>query len=132
MGYLYQHAETWILNQEHFPVTGHIIKVHIVYPIISGRKFKKLAFMNGCKHKIAKHFFNHSKSVRSWGSIVHIGLSYRLDGLRFESWYRKRYFSSTKCQRLALGPNQSPIEWVPGVLSQGSGHHAKTLTTYLT
>lgn len=63
MGYLYQHAETWILNQEHFPVTGQIIKVHILYPIISERKFKKHAFMNGCKHRIAKLFFNQSKSV---------------------------------------------------------------------
>jgi len=84
--------------------------------------------MNGHKCRIAKYSFNHSKSERSWDSI---GLSYRLDGLRFESWYKKRFFSFTKCRRLALGPNQSPIQRVPGVLSQGSGGHGRMLTTHL-
>jgi len=45
--------------------------------------------MNGCKHRIAKHFFNHCKSVRSCDSI---GLSYTLDGVRFESWYKRDFF----------------------------------------
>jgi hypothetical protein len=43
----------------------------------------------------------------------------------------KRFFSSTKCQRLALGPNQSLIQRVPGFLSQGSGGHGRMLTTHL-
>lgn len=130
MGYPYQYAETWILNHQHFPVMGNIIEVHILYLTISERQLKKNACINGYKHRIAT-LFQSQEVRRSWDSIVHTGLSYRLDGLRFKSLYIRRFLSSTKCQRLTLWPNQPPIQRVPGVLSQGSGGHGRMLNTHI-
>jgi hypothetical protein len=43
----------------------------------------------------------------------------------------KMFFSTPQRLDRALGPTQSPIEWIPGPLSQGySGRHVK-LTTHL-
>jgi hypothetical protein len=49
------------------------------------------------------------------GSSVGIATDYGLDGLGIESrWGRELSHTS----RLALGPNQPPVQWIPG-LSQG-------------
>ena len=49
------------------------------------------------------------------GSVVGIVTAYGLDGPGIESWWGRDF---PHLSRLALGPTQTPIQWIPG-LSQG-------------
>jgi hypothetical protein len=49
----------------------------------------------------------------------HTALGYRLDDQWFKSQQRLGIFLFTTTSRLALGPTQPPIQWVPGALSEG-------------
>jgi hypothetical protein len=40
--------------------------------------------------------------------------------LGFDSWWGLGIFLFTTASRMALGPTQSPIQWVPGALSLGA------------
>jgi hypothetical protein len=67
---------------------------------------------------------------RSRGSSVSIVSDYGLDnrGLITD---RQRIFLLASASRPALGPNQTPVQWVPGVLSLGVKHGwGVTLTTH--
>jgi hypothetical protein len=47
--------------------------------------------------------------------------------LGFDSWCELAIFLFTTASRMALGPTQPPIQWVPGALSLGvkqPGHEA--------
>jgi hypothetical protein len=48
-----------------------------------------------------------------------MALSYRLDDREFVSRQGLGMFLFTTASRLALGPTQPPIQWVPGALSAG-------------
>jgi hypothetical protein len=57
------------------------------------------------------------------GSVVSIATGYGLDSLGIESWWGQDLLHLA---RLALGPTQAPVQWVPG-LSRGKeqpGHDA--------
>jgi len=43
--------------------------------------------------------------LRIWEVVVCIATNYRLADPGFESWQRKRFFSSPKPSRMALGPS---------------------------
>jgi hypothetical protein len=58
-----------------------------------------------------------------------VALSYRMYDQGFESQEGLGIFPLTTASRLALGPTQPPIQWIPGVLSPGikqlvPGHEA--------
>jgi hypothetical protein len=46
-------------------------------------------------------------------------MAYGLNDWGFKSWQGLGIFPFTTASRLALGPTQPPIQWVPGVLSLG-------------
>ena len=50
-----------------------------------------------------------------WNSLAGIATRYRPDGQRIES----RCGSIPHPSRPALGPTQTPIEWVPGLFPRG-------------
>jgi hypothetical protein len=51
---------------------------------------------------------------------------------RFVPWQGQRIFPLSSVSGPALGPTQLPVQWVPGVLSQGvKRDRGVTLTTYL-
>jgi hypothetical protein len=54
-------------------------------------------------------------------------LIYGLDDQGFEFWWGLEIFLFTTTARMALGPTQPPIQWIPGALSLGAkwlGHEA--------
>jgi hypothetical protein len=57
--------------------------------------------------------------TRSRDSSVIQRLVYGLDDGGFDSWQGLGIFLFTAASRPALGTTQSPIQWVPGALSQG-------------
>jgi hypothetical protein len=63
--------------------------------------------------------------VVSHDSSVGIVTMCKLDGQGFESWQRQEIYMIFRMSRLAVGPNQAPIQWIcvcfPG---EGSGHEA--------
>ena len=54
---------------------------------------------------------------------------YMLDNIGFESWEGQEIFLSSKSCRLALGPTQFPIQWVPWTFPRGkvAGHDVNYL-----
>jgi len=49
-------------------------------------------------------------------SVVSIAALCGLDGLGIESWWGQDFFHLS---RMALGPTQPPIQWVPGFYPRG-------------
>jgi len=52
-------------------------------------------------------------------------LGYRMDNIGFESWEGQQILMSSKSCRLALGPTQFPVQWVPWIFPSGkvAGHY---------
>jgi hypothetical protein len=63
-------------------------------------------------------YFNHLLSYKP-GWLSGIALGYGLDDWGFESRKGLGILFFTTVSRPALGPNQPPIQWVPGALSLG-------------
>jgi hypothetical protein len=89
-------------------------------------------------------FCNNATSIRAFlgliatlqgesGSSVSTVSGYGLDDREIEvqSPAEARHFPLASVSRPALGPSQSPVQWVPGVLSLGvKGGRGVTLTTH--
>jgi hypothetical protein len=63
--------------------------------------------------------YSTSVIVWSWGSSVSIVSDYRVDDPVFNPRQRQRIFPLPCVSRTALRPTQLPIQWVPGIHSQG-------------
>jgi hypothetical protein len=78
-------------------------------------------------------------NISGWVQIMNLGTSvstvsdYRLDDRAIEAWSpaeAKRIFPPASVSRLALGPTQPPVQWVPEALSLGVKRgQGVTLTT---
>jgi len=66
-------------------------------------------------------FCCHYKLIDPWNMCVRacacVTLGYRLDDWGFKSWQGLGIFLFTTASKLAPGPTQCPIQWVPGALS---------------
>jgi hypothetical protein len=77
--------------------------------------------------------FRRSEVLRSYmmdsgpGSIVGIATGYGLDGPGIESWWGHDFLHLS---RLALGPTQPPVQWVPGLSRGVKGSRGMTLTPH--
>jgi hypothetical protein len=58
-------------------------------------------------------------AVKEPGYLSCMALGYGLDDRGFESRQGLGIFLFTAASRLALGPTQPPIQWLPGALSLG-------------
>jgi hypothetical protein len=54
-----------------------------------------------------------------------------IEVLGFDSQWRLGIFLFTTTSRMALGPTQPPIQWVPGAVSLGESGRDVKLTTHL-
>jgi hypothetical protein len=66
-------------------------------------------------------------SARKIKYVISIALGYRLHDWEFESRQGLEIFLFTTSSRLALGPTQLPVQWLPGSLSlrvKRPGHEA--------
>jgi hypothetical protein len=64
-----------------------------------------------------KIIVNHHSEFRSWDSSVSIVMGCGLDGRGLNPG-RGMIFLLSTASRLALGPTQPPIQWLPGAISQ--------------
>ena len=66
--------------------------------------------------KFTAHNYTYDVALKQSGSVVGIATGYGLDGPGIESRWGRDF---PHLSRPALGPNQLPVQWVPG-LSRGT------------
>jgi hypothetical protein len=52
-------------------------------------------------------------------AVLHWAKGWTIGVLGFDSWQGLAIFLFTTMSRMALGPTQHPIQWIPGALSLG-------------